>query len=139
MTPVQRVYLALADVILVTHAAFIAFVVGGLVLIWVGWWRKWTFVRNFRFRAAHLAAIGVVVFESLTGIVCPLTILEDHLRLLAGGHARYAGSFIGHWVHPLIFFDVDETTFTVIYVVFFLGVALSLWVIPPHRQRRSGT
>jgi len=137
MTPVQRVYLALADLVLVIHAAFIAFVVVGLVLIWIGWLLKWAFVRNMWFRAAHLAAIGVVVFESLTGIVCPLTTLEDHLRLLAGGHMRYAGSFIEHWVRPLIFFNMNQSAFTVIYVAFFLAVALSLWLVPPRRSRRA--
>ncbi len=99
MTLLQQLYLRLADVVLVVHAAFVAFVVVGLVLIWVGRFRGWAFVRNFWFRAAHLVAIGVVAAESLTGFVCPLTMWEDRLRLLAGGEQRYAGSFIQHWLH----------------------------------------
>jgi hypothetical protein len=35
MTLFQRLCLALADLVLVVHAAFVAFVVLGLVLIWV--------------------------------------------------------------------------------------------------------
>lgn len=133
MTLFQRLCLALADVVLVVHAAFVAFVVVGLVLIWVGWFRGWAFVRNFWFRVAHLAAIGVVAAESLTGFVCPLTSWEDRLRLLAGGEQRYQESFVQHWLQPLIFFDIDDLTFRIIYVVFFLTVALSLWLVPPRK------
>jgi hypothetical protein len=137
MTPLQRLYLALADLVLVIHAAFVAFVVVGLVLIWIGRFRGWNYVRNFWFRAAHLCAIGIVAAESLTNFVCPLTAWEDQLRLLVGGQQRYAGSFIQHWLHRLIFFDFSERIFTIAYVVFFLAVALSLWLIPPRWPRRN--
>jgi len=138
MTLFQRLCLALADLVLVIHAAFVVFMVVGLVLIWVGRFRRWAFVRNIWFRVAHLAAMGVVAAESLLGFICPLTTWEDQLRLLAGAKQRYAGSFIQHWLHPLIFFDVGEGVFTAAYLVFFLAVVLSFWLIPPrwpHRVR----
>lgn len=138
MTPYQQFCLVLADGILLIHAAFIAFVVCGLVLIWAGYFRRWRFVRNFPFRAVHLGAIGLVVAESLVHFECPLTTWENRLRLLAGGQTHYAGSFMQHWVHRLIFFDLGESVFTVIYVLFFLAVALSLWFIPPRWPRRTG-
>jgi hypothetical protein len=131
MTPLQRFYLMLADGVLVLHAAFVAFVLVGLVLIWIGGWRRWAWVRNLWFRLAHLAAIGVVAAESLAGFVCPLTTWEDRLRLLAGGEQRYQDSFIQHWLHRVLFFDVSQSVFTVAYVVFFLLVALSLWLVRP--------
>ncbi len=139
MTSLQRFYLALADLVLVVHASFVAFVIVGLLLIWIGQVRRWAFVRNFWFRVAHLAAIGVVAAESLSGFVCPLTTWEDRLRLLAGGEQRYAGSFIQHWLHQVIFFDLSERVFTIAYVVFFLAVALSLWFVPPRWPRRIRT
>lgn len=139
MTLPQRLYLVLADAMLIVHVAFVAFVVIGLVLIWIGRSRDWAFVRNLWFRAVHLAAIGAVAAESLTGFVCPLTTWENQLRLLAGGQERYEGSFIQHWLQPVIFFDVDQRIFTIAYVVFFLTVALSLWLIPPRRSRRNET
>ncbi len=138
MTPLQRFHLVLADLVLVVHAAFVAFVIAGLLLIWIGGWRRWTWVRRFWFRAAHLAAIGVVAAESLAGCVCPLTTWEDRLRLLAGGEQRYQGSFIQHWLHRVMFFELDENVFTIFYLAFFLAVALSLWLVPPRRLGRSG-
>ena len=137
MTSVQRLYLVLADMVLAIHAAFVAFVVVGLALIFIGWWRRWSFVRNFWFRVAHLAASGVVAAESLAGFVCPLTTWEDRLRLLAGGELRYQESFIQHWLHRLIFFDLSANVFAIIYVAFFLAVALSLWLVPPRWPKRT--
>ena len=139
MTPAQRFYLVLADLTLIVHFAFVAFVLVGLVLIWIGRFRGWRFVRNFWFRATHLAAISVVAAESLMGFVCPLTTWEDRLRLLAGGEERYQGSFIQHWLHQAMFFDFSEQIFTVVYIVFFLAVALSVWLVPPRWQHRART
>jgi Protein of Unknown function (DUF2784) len=136
MTLYQWLCLALADVVLMIHAAFVTFVFIGLMLIWIGRFRGWAFVRHFWFRAAHLAAIGVVAAESLLGFVCPLTRWEDRLRLLAGGRQRYAGSFIEHWLHRLIFFDFDPRDFTIAYVSFLLAVAVTFWLIPPRWPRR---
>jgi hypothetical protein len=59
------------------------------------------------------------------------------LRLLAGGQTQYAGSFIQHWVSRLIFFDLDERVFTIIYITFFLAVALSFWQVPPRWPYRA--
>lgn len=138
MTSTQRFYLALADLTLLVHAAFVAFVIIGLLLIWIGWFRGWTFVRNVWFRLAHIAAIGVVAAESLAGFVCPLTTWEDNLRLLAGGKERYQGSFIQHWLHRVMFFDLDEWVFTAAYLAFFVTVCFSLWLVPPRRRCHSG-
>lgn len=139
MTSLQRFYLVLADLVLVVHAAFVAFVIVGLLLIWIGWLRRWACVRNFWFRGAHLTAIGVVVAESVAGFICPLTTWENRLRLLAGGEQRYQGSFIQHWLHRVMFFDCDERIFTMSYLVFFLFVALALWLVPPRWPGASRT
>jgi len=138
MTNAQRLYLVLADLTLIVHAAFVAFVIVGLLLIWIGRFRHWSCVRNIWFRLAHLAAIGIVAAEALSGIVCPLTTWEDQLRLLAGGEQRYQGSFIQHWLHQVMFFDVDQNIFRAAYIAFFLAVALSLWFVPPRWPRQSG-
>ena len=135
MTPFQKFCLLLADLVLVVHVAFIAFVIFGLILTWIGWLRRWGWVRNLWFRLVHLAAIGVVAAQALFGIICPLTIWEDELRLLAGGERRYAGSFIQHWLHQLIFLEAEGYVFTIAYVTFFLAVLLSYWLIPPRRSQ----
>jgi len=135
MTPHLQLYSALADLVLLVHFAFVAFVVVGLLAIWIGWMRHWRFVRNPWFRIAHLAAIGVVAAESMFGLICPLTTWENQLRARAGD-GQYAESFVQHWVSRVMFFDLGEHVFTVIYIIFFLAVALSLWLVPPAWRRR---
>jgi hypothetical protein len=120
----------LADIVLVTHFLFVVFVVGGLAAIWVGAALNWTWIRNFRFRAAHLAAIGFVVAESLVGILCPLTVLEDALRKAGGPES----SFIRRWVSRLLYYDLPEQVFTAVYVLFGLAVVLTFLFIKPDRR-----
>ncbi len=120
----------LADVILLIHFAFVLFVTGGLVLIWIGAAAGWQWVRNFWFRIAHLAAIVFVALESLAGVWCPLTVWEDALR-----GAASEKSFIARWVHRLMFFQLPEWVFTVAYVLFAAMVVLTLVAIPPSRRK----
>ena len=119
----------LADVILVIHALFVAFVVGGLLVTLLGGAMRWLWVRNRWFRIAHLAAVGLVVFQQWWRIACPLTVWEDHLRRSAGQQG-YDNGFIVTWLQPLIFFDFPREVFDVIYVGFGLLVVLSLWLVP---------
>ena len=74
-----------ADVVVVLHAAYVSFVIFGQLAILVGILCRWAWVRNVWFRWLHLLAISIVVIESLLGIVCPLTTLEDWLRVRAFG------------------------------------------------------
>ena len=129
-------YLLSADVVLVVHFAFVLFVVLGLAAIWIGWFCKWKAVRNVRFRVAHLACMGVVVLESVFGVVCPLTTWEKDLRFAAGSEV-YEETFMQHWVHKAMFFELPPAVFTVIYVVFFLGIVLSLIVVKPDWRGKS--
>jgi hypothetical protein len=129
----MSLYGLLADAILIVHALFVAFVVLGLVLILLGLWRGWPWVRNFWFRLAHLVAIGIVVLQAWAGVLCPLTVWENALRERAG-EAAYAGSFIQHWLHRLLFWQAEPWVFTAVYTVFGVAVALT-WIIGrPGRQ-----
>jgi polyferredoxin len=118
---------AWADVILVLHAAFVLFVVGGLVATWAGIAANRAFARNPWFRGLHLAAIGIVVAEALLGYMCPLTIWEDMLRGTASGKG-----FIQRWVHAWLFWDWPAWAFTTLYVAFGAMVAATWFKFPPR-------
>ena len=121
---------ALADAILVAHAAFVLFVVFGLVATWVGLALGLPFARNPWFRGAHLAAIGFVVVETLLGYICPLTIWEDALR----GEVSEKG-FIQRWIHAWLYWNWPPWVFNAIYVAFG-GLVAWTWVrFPPLRAR----
>lgn len=126
---------ALADLVLVTHATYVLFVVGGQVLIVIGWIQGWEWTCCRVFRLLHLVAIGLVMLEAWLGINCPLTILENFLRLQTGAVA-YENNFIGHWLRRVIFYAAPEWIFALIYTVFTALVILTWLAYPPRRKLR---
>jgi uncharacterized protein DUF2784 len=125
----------LADLVMLLHTAFVVFVVLGLVLVLVGGVRRWSWVRNFWFRLAHLTAIAYVAAEALAGWECPLTTLEKHLRL-RGGQEPYAGEFLSHWVHRIIPFNASIEDFMPLHVGFAILVLVAFVLVPPRWPRR---
>jgi hypothetical protein len=119
-----------ADALLVLHFAIVVFVVGGLILTWIGAWLSWGWVRNPWFRYAHLGAIAFVALESLVGMVCPLTLWEDALR--GGAHPE---SFVGRWVQRLLYYRAPEWVFTALYAAWVAATLVTLWLVPPRRSR----
>jgi hypothetical protein len=86
------VHAFLADIVVLLHLAFIAFVIfGGLLLL------RWR-----RAPCLHLPAVAWGVFLEVTGRVCPLTPLENWLRRSAGS-SGYEGSFVEHYVLPIVY------------------------------------
>lgn len=132
--PVQSVNQNLADIVLVTHVLFVAFVVVGLVLTVCGGHLGWAWVRNVWFRGTHLAAIGFVVAQTWLGMVCPLTALEMRLRIQIGQPA-YEGSFIEYWLHRILYLDLPPWAFVALHTGFGLLVVWAWWRFPPRRSR----
>jgi len=82
----------LADLVVLVHVAFVGFVVlGGLSLL------KWP-----RVAWLHLPAASWGVLIELSGGVCPLTPLENWLRVRAGANA-YPGGFVERYVVPALY------------------------------------
>ena len=85
-------YRVLADAVVLLHLAFVLFVVAGGLLA-------------FRWRRApwlHLPALAWGGWIEFSGSICPLTPLETALRR-AGGGAGYGGSFIDHYLLPVLY------------------------------------
>ena len=123
-------YLLTADALLLLHVLFVAFVVVGLVFIFIGKALAWSWVKNPWFRISHLTAIGVVVVQSWLGVICPLTTWEMALRSRAGDTV-YFGSFISHWLEALLYYQAPAWLFVVCYTAFgVLVVASWYWVRP---------
>ena len=83
-----------ADIVVLLHFAFIAFVVlGGLVVL------RWP-----RFVWLHMPAAAWGAFIEFAGRVCPLTPLENKLRI-AAGETGYSGGFIEEYLLPVVYPD----------------------------------
>jgi hypothetical protein len=130
----STVFLLTADAILLLHVLFVAFVVLGLVLIFVGAALAWSWVRNPWFRLTHLIAIGVVIVQSWLRVICPLTIIEMELRARAGDTA-YSGSFMAHWLETILYYQVPPWAFVICYTAFGAVVVASWFWIRPRRVK----
>jgi len=119
----------LADALLVVHFGIAAFIVGGLIVVWIGAPLRWPFVRAPWFRYLHLAAILFVALEAVLGIACPLTVWEDMLR----GNVR-PESFVGRWVHGLLFYRAPEWVFSAAYAAWAAATLVTLGLVPPRRR-----
>ncbi len=86
------VYLALADTVLLLHLAFILFVVFGGLLVLLRRWIVWL----------HLPAAAWGAMIEFAGWFCPLTPLENWLRV-QGGSRGYSGGFINHYLVSVIY------------------------------------
>ena len=86
------IYRILADLVLVLHLGFVVFVVlGGLLVL------RWPAIM-----ALHIPAAVWGVMIEFTGWLCPLTPLENWLRV-RGGELGYSGGFIEHYIQPVLY------------------------------------
>jgi hypothetical protein len=86
------VYLLLADTVAVFHFLFVVFAVAGGLLVLR--WPKAAWV--------HVPAAVWGTLVELMGWVCPLTPLEDRLRVL-GGSAEEQGDFVTRYLLPVLY------------------------------------
>ena len=85
-------YKFLADLVLVFHFLFIVFALIGGVLALRWRWIPWL----------HLPCVAWGAAVELTGGICPLTPIENSLRV-ASGAAGYTGGFIEHYLQAAIY------------------------------------
>ena len=129
----------LADAVLALHFSLAGFVVVGEILIVLGALLGARWVRNFLFRAIHLACMIFIAGQTALGQTCPLTSLEQMLRVNAG-ETSYSGSFVEHWLRPLLFFDAAPWVFVMLHMTAALAIVLTWFLVPPNRpQRPRGT
>lgn len=127
--------LSLADIIAVIHLGYVVFVILGFILIVVGIFFKWKWIRNLWFRIIHLVAIAGVAVEAILGVNCPLTVLEFSLRYGVSPAGRRV-SFVGELIDSILYYDAPAWVFAVIYVGFALLVAITFIMAPPTRRGR---
>jgi hypothetical protein len=85
-------YRTSADLVVIVHLLFICFIVGGVFLTWRWPWIIWV----------HIPAVVYGALIEFAGFSCPLTVLENDLRVRAG-EAGYSGGFIAHYVVRVIY------------------------------------
>ena len=122
-------YRLLADLVLLVHLLFVIFVVAGGLLV-----LKWR-----RLAWLHLPALGWGLWIEFSHAICPLTPLEIRLRERAGADA-YEGSFIAHYLVPLIYPPglTPETQWWIGLALLGLNLAIYVGIGYRNWRRRRG-
>jgi hypothetical protein len=117
--------LVLADLLVLLHLLFVAFVVGGGFLV----------VRWPRLAWLHVPAAAWGAAIEFTGTVCPLTPLENRLRAAGGGDV-YQGDFVERYVLPLLYPEnLDAPTQTAL-GAFVVAVNLAAYALAYQARKR---
>ncbi len=122
----------LAALVLAVHAGIILFNIFGMVVVPLGAWLGWRFVRRFTWRALHLLSMLAVAAQALLGRACFLTLWQATLE--SGTDAPQP--MIYAFVNRLIFWPLPLWVFTVFYVVLLI-YTLILWRLVPPRWKST--
>jgi hypothetical protein len=121
-------YRLLADLVLIVHAGFVAFVVLGALLVLR--WPRIAWVHG----PVVLWGAGI---EFLGGI-CPLTPLENHWRRSAG-ELGYPGGFVEHYLMSALYPDglTRQVQLALGALVLLVNAAIYTWVFGRRRSDRQ--
>lgn len=119
-------YRNMADAVVVFHLLFVAFAVAGGLLVLRWRWVAWL----------HIPVAAWATAIEFIGGICPLTPLENWLRVREGGPA-YSSDFIARYVLPLLYPGELTREMQIGFgtIVLLLNVGIYGWVL--HRQYRS--
>ncbi len=127
-------YKILADVVLVVHFMWILFMVGGVMFTIACFFRKQLFDK-WLIRTIHLAGIIFVCALAVMEKYCPLTILENKLRLRYNPEGVYPESFIQYYLEKLIYPDVDPAFIVMPTIILTLFTVVVFIIKPPQKIR----
>lgn len=120
------VYDLLADLVLGIHFLFVVFsILGALSVIH---WPKVAW--------AHIPAVAWAAWIELSGNICPLTPLENGLRIRGGG-TGYAGDFVGHYLLELLYPEGLTRAVQILIGLAVLAINLIIYGYVFFRRRRK--
>jgi hypothetical protein len=123
-------YIFIADAVALVHFLFVLFVAAGSLLA-LRWPRAVWF---------HAPALIWGLIVECAGIMCPLTPLENRLRVL-GGDSGYTGDFVSHWLLPILYppslTRAGQTALGASLLL--LNVCLYTWILTKRRQEPASS
>jgi hypothetical protein len=115
-----------ADFIVIIHFGFIVFVVLGGLLVFR--WPKLMWL--------HLPAVAWGVVIEFAGFICPLTPLENRLRI-AAGESGYLRGFIDQYLIPVIYPDVLNRPTQIALGILLVSINLVLYGVVVAKRKRN--
>ena len=121
----------IANIVLIFHFCVVIFITFGFFLIPIGYKFGWVWVKNLKLRIFHCGMMIFVTLETLLGITCPLTSIENNLRGI-----YESTSFISYWINQIIYWNFPTQFFIILYCMF-LGWTFLMWKIFPPIIKKS--
>ena len=115
-----------ADFIVIIHFGFIVFVVLGGLLVFR--WPKLMWL--------HLPAVAWGVVIEFARFICPLTPLENRLRI-AAGESGYSSGFIDQYLVPLVYPDGLNRPAQIALGVLVISINLVLYSVVIAKRKRN--
>ena len=109
------------------HLLWIAFLVLGLPLL--------VYFNMPRTRIVHLAALAVTILMQATSMVCPLTYVEEYLRM-GGGTEAYPGRFMLELIRNFIYVGPDSLRIVGYFTIFYFLLTTASFLIWPISRRK---
>ena len=82
-------------------------------------------------KATSLFLTGFITVETIVGLTCPLTVLENMFR-----DVDYSSSFISYWMAQILYWNLPSEVFVLLYSLC-LAWVLILWKVCPPIQKMS--
>ena len=97
---IEVFYGLLASLAILCHFLWIPFLVFGVIFVFKG----------SKIALIHLAGLLFSLLLNLLGWYCPLTYLENYLQQIHDRGLAYSGSFLVHYLEPIIYPNLSERT-----------------------------
>lgn len=123
----MNAYQMAADAVVCVHVAFVCYAVLGGLLVFVCRACVWF----------HLPAVLWAVFVEFADRTCPLTPLENWLRIRAGA-AAYSTDFIEHYLVPLLYPAHLTRGLQIGLGAFVIAINAVVYAWLWHKRRHSG-
>jgi len=115
-----------ADFIVIIHFGFIVFIVLGGLLVF-----RWP-----KLMRLHLPAVAWGVVIEFAGFICPLTPLENRLRI-AAGESGYSSGFIDQYLIPVVYPDGLNRPTQIALGVLVISINLVIYGVVVAKRKRN--
>ena len=116
----------IANIVLIFHFCVVIFITFGFFLIPIGYKFGWGWITNLKLRIFHCGMMMFVTLETLFGITCPLTSMENNLRGI-----NESTPFISYWIMHIMYWDFPTQFFIILYCIVLVWTFLMWKLFPP--------
>ena len=122
----------MADFILIIHFVIVIYIASWILLIPIAYKINWDIFKNKNLRLIHIILLFFVSLESIFGLTCPLTSIENYLRNIVN-----TKTFISYWLETIIYWDLPNIFFVGLYSLSLMLTIFWWKLFPPKKSLKK--